>query len=317
MATHGSARAVPLDTPVQQFLRAEADRLAGDGGFTIVRGAMRPGLPNQLPPGELRHRGVRDLNFYSHADRHTLEPLRRLLDRHHVELGLDDGAGERIAGKGYLTASLPAPLLAHPFFDQLGVRYVLATEDLAAAPGIGERVGPVLKGRGEFFVYERPNARPRAYAVPTVEVLADDDALLERLLDPQRRPRDAALVTAAEFDADHPRVDPRGSAGNPPRAVTFVRDAPTVIELDVAAGTERWLVLADTFLPGWTAYVDERPQAPTRCNHSQRLVRLPGTACRVRFTYTAPGLTAGLTLAAIATLGAAVWWFATRRSRRP
>ncbi|MEZ6038792.1 MAG: hypothetical protein R3F29_15035 [Planctomycetota bacterium] len=315
VSTHGSERAVPLETPVQQFLRDEADRLADGGGFTLVRGAMRPGLPDQLPPGVLRHRGVRDLNFYSHADRHTLEPLRRLIERHHGELGLDAGAGERIAGKGYLTASLPAHLLAHPFFDQLGVRFVLATEDLGAAPGIGERVGPQLKGRGEFFVYERPNALPRAYAVPAVEVLADDDAVLERLLDPTRAPRSAALMTSLDHVIHLPRVDTRGESDGPPRAVTFVRDEPTVIELDVAAGSEKWLVLADTFLPGWTAQVDDLRMPPIRCNHSQQLIRLPDTACRVRITYAAPGLTTGLTLAGIATLVAAMWWFRTRRTR--
>jgi hypothetical protein len=37
-----------------------------------------------------------------------------------------------------------------------------------------------------------------------------------------------------------------------------------------------------------------------RTNHSQRLLRLPAAACRVRFTYAAPGLAVGLLLAGLA-----------------
>ncbi|MBL8753819.1 MAG: YfhO family protein, partial [Planctomycetes bacterium] len=103
----------------------------------------------------------------------------------------------------------------------------------------------------------------------------------------------------------------------PARAIAFVRDDPTRVELDVAAGAAPWLVLTDTFLPGWTATVDGASVPIVRVDHAFRGIALPANACRVAFTYTAPGLGAGLGLAAFATVALAVWWFAARRCVDP
>ena len=78
--------------------------------------------------------------------------------------------------------------------------------------------------------------------------------------------------------------------------------------LEVTAGSARALVLTDTFLSGWEATIDGTPTDIVRCNHSQRLVVLPERACRVCFTYRAPGLLAGVVLAAVASLLAALGW---------
>lgn len=310
--TRGAAGEIPVDTAVHRVLRERADALAAAGGITIVRTAEFPDLPSQLPPGELLRRGIRDLNFYSHADKRTLAPLRRLLERWAAALGIGRDLAERVAGRGYLTQSLPSAVLVHPWFDLCGVRYALATEPQA---GIGANVAPALPG-GAFFVYERPNALPRAFTVPAVTALADDDAVLAELTGDTLDPRRQAFAVAAELPAES-RGESAAAAGDAaPRPVTFARDEPTHLELDVAAGAAPWLVLTDTWLPGWTATVDGAPAEVVRANHSQRLVRLPTTACRVHFRYTAPGLAAGLVLAAAAVLAWLVLCFATvRRSR--
>jgi len=303
-ATHGAPADADAETEVHAFLRERADALAPGGGYTIVRASNVPGLPKQLPPGQLMHRGIRDLNFYSHADARSLQPIQRLLQDPRLQLG--EGDDERIAGKGYLTRSLPAPMLRHPLFDLLGVRYVLATEPLR---GVGARVGPEPKGRGEFFVYERATALPRAFVVGALDVRDDDEGVLAAMTADAFAPRAAALATRDDWGDD-----PAPARADGPREVTFVRDDPTHIELDVAAGDARLLVLADTFLPGWSATIDGEPAQVVRCNHSMRLVVLPETACRVTFTYGAPGLTTGLLLAAFATLSAiaAAWWIGRR-----
>ena len=83
------------------------------------------------------------------------------------------------------------------------------------------------------------------------------------------------------------------------------------------AGAGRALVFTDTLLSGWSATVDDEAVDLVRCNHSQRLVTLPETACKVTFTYTAPGLKAGLSLAAAALVSMiATWWLLRRRDRR-
>ena len=311
----GCDRDQPIDTPVHAFLRERAAAAHDAGGLTIARASLVPTLPAQLPPGELMAPGLRDLHFYTHYDGRSAQPIAAMLG---AELGA------RTAAKGYLVLSLPDAVLAHPLLDLLGVRYVLTTDPLQHA---GPPVGPALAGpRGAFFVHERPQALPRAFAVPTLRVLPDDAAVVAALADPALRPRAAALVTAADAPGrgsppsdvalarDGADGTPDAPAAAPPRVVRFALDTPTTIELDVAAGSEPWLVLADTFLPGWRATVDGAPVPIGRCNHAQRLVPLPPGACRVRFVYTAPGLVPGIAaagLALAALLAFALW---SRRS---
>lgn len=316
----------PFDTDVHEFLRERAREASPGGGFAIVRASVEPTLPAQLPPGQLMVPGIRDLHFYTHYDAHSAEPIQQLLG---PELGA------RTAAKGFLQLSLPDALptpaeaeaakernepvptyafaspLEHPLLDLLGVRYVLATEPLAHA---GKRVGPELRGpRGELFVFERPRALPRAFTVNELRPLPTDAEVLRALVDPGFEPRDVACVLAADLTGS-----PAPRASGAARPVRFVRDVATAVALEVGAGDAPWLVLADTFLPGWVATIDGVETPILRANHSLRAVRLPAGACRVHFAYTCPGLRMGTMLAGIATavLLAAVL-YGRHRSRTP
>jgi hypothetical protein len=302
----------PAETDVHRFLRErvheEETKVAG--GFAIVRASVEPTLPAQLPPGQLMVPGIRDVHFYTHYDAHSAEPILQLLGPRW---------GPETAAKGYLEKSLPDTLptpaeaeavkvgtepavtyafaspLEHPLLDLLGVRYVLATEALAHA---GKRVGPELRGpRGEFFVYERPRPLPRAFTVNELRPLPTDAEVVRALVDPGFQPRAVAYVLAADLTEPAP---PRASQ-RAQRTVRFVTDLATAVELDVGAGTAPWLVLADTFLPGWVATIDGVETPILRVNHSQRAVSLPAGACHVHFAYTCPGLRMGTMLAGIAT----------------
>lgn len=292
----GCERDHATETAVHAFLRERAAANGMSGGVAIARGSLVPTLPAQLPPGELMAPGLRDLHFYTHFDGRSHEPLMAMLA---AALGPD--TARAIAGKGYLVQSLPDAVLEHPLLDLLGVRYVLATERLAHA---GPIVGPTLGDT--FFVHERPRALPRAFTVPALAPLPTDAAIVTALADARLEPRRQAFVRTDELPTPLAR-------GDGDRDVHFVTDLPTRIELAVAAGGAPWLVLADTFLPGWSATVDGEAAAIVRVNHSQRAVRLPERACSVTFAYAAPGLGAGLTLAGIATLALALFTLRQRR----
>ena len=293
-----------VDTEVHGFLREQATSRRDEGGFTIARASRGEMLQIQLPPGELMVPGIRDLHFYTHFDGRSLQPFARLLPG---ELGV------RSTVKGYLTTSLPQAvpgLLTHPYLDLCGVRFLLSIQPLE---GIGERVGPQLRGpRGEFFVYERPTALPRAFCVPGLEVLPDDDAVVNALTDVALVPRRQVFVCATDPGAPAAR---RVSPPMAPRGVHFAVDTPTRIELQIDAGDEPWLVLADTFLPGWTATVDGEDVPLHRGNHWQRLVEVPTRSCRVVFSYDAPGLSAGVWFAAAAGLALGLLAVLARKRR--
>ncbi len=311
--TRGSLLATPTDTAVHAFLRERAAASASTGGFTIARGAPGEALPVQLPPGQLLDPGIRDLNFYSHLDGRSHQPLQRLLGG---ELG------ERVAGKGYLSSALPdtvpardgAPALhpfEHPLLDLFGVRYVLSVGE-RPLPHAGTPV--VIPGAPRrFHVQERATALPRGFAVGAVVPHANDDEVVAAMLDRGFAPR--ARAHALAEDAPSP-LPPAVPAGTPARAVTFALDAPAHVIVDVAAGAQPWLLLTDTHLPGWTATVGGEVTPIVRADHSFRLVRVPERACRVDFRYHAPGLAAGCALAAFATLAWLVFAVATRARSR-
>ena len=322
--TRGSACATSVDTPVHAFLRERAAALADGGGFTIARGSTGIELQSQLPPGQLMTRGIRDLQFYSHFDGRSLQPVHDLLGK---------TLGDQIAGKGYLTSALPHTLPApqpgenvteHPFehalLDLLGVRYVLSTGRLRP-DGSGEREPLPHSGTPVaipgcptgFFVQERTTALPRAVAIGSVQGHSDDAEVVQALVQPTFAPARIAHALASDLPSPLPMAS---DANAPVRSVRFVRDDPTHIELEVAAGAQPWLLLTDTFLPGWTAMVDDDAATIVRGDHAFRLVRLPPGACRVTFRYDAPGLWSGAALAGLATLAFGLWRFATTRRHR-
>ncbi|MEY3162631.1 MAG: hypothetical protein RIT25_2625, partial [Planctomycetota bacterium] len=275
---------------VHGFLAGQRMRSADAGGFTVARASATPTIPSQLPPGMLLPAGIRDLQFDTHYDGRSHQPLLRLY-------------GPEVAGKGYLARTLPDDeRLGHPLLDLLGVRYLLATERLVHG---GPEAGPVFEGPGgRFHVHERAGALPRAFTVGQLRVLADDEAVLTQMTDRGFRPAYEALCTAADASG----IDPVPVA-TARRPVRFVTDHGGTVELAVAAGEPCWLVLADTLLPGWSATVDGIEQRIVRVNHSMRAVLLPAGAASVRFTYAAPGLLTGavaslLGLALIVCLGA-------------
>lgn len=309
--TRGANNLKGKDSDVHAFLRDQAEARKSSGGFQIVRTDVTPGQPNQLPPGQVMHAGVHDLNFYSHADGRTLAPIRMLLER---ELTEDDG--ERIAGKGFLTQSLPANLLQHPLLDLMAVRYALTTDPriAQAATRIGKVVGPEWKGkRGALFVIERAKALDRIYVAQSIASLPDDAAVLAAITTDTLQPRKQAFVT----NADLPKNIEITPALNELRSVNVTLNNPSHIEVDVAAGKAKHLVIADTFLPGWHATIDGKETTVIRCNHSQRLIVLPETECHVALTYQAPGLMLGIWMMLFATVSAfATWAVLARRKPR-
>jgi len=323
--TRGAARKQPFDTPVHTFLRERAAQSQEAGGFTICRGSSETPIQSQLPPGQLLVPGIRDLHFYSHFDGRSLQPVQALLG---------EALGERLAAKGYLTGALPhtlpTPNLAleiqngarpaetfvtahpfeHPLLDLLSVRYVLATE---ALPHTGAIVGPALSGaNGAFFVHERPTALPRAFAVAEIVGHADDATVVQALLANDLQPRQRAHALASDLPQPLANTPHPGDA----RSVRFVVDTPTHVELAVAAGREPWLLLTDTFLPGWTATIDGAEVPVHRADHAFRLVALPAGACTVVFAYRAPGLATGTALAMFAAVAFAVWAFTAAHRER-
>ena len=95
-----------------------------------------------------------------------------------------------------------------------------------------------------------------------------------------------------------------GPGGSPCR-VRFTDMAPTHLVLEVESRGPSWLLVFDTWAPGWRAEVDGVEQPILRANGMFRLVALPARARRIALSYTPPGMRLGAVASTLGLLGLA------------
>ena len=82
-------------------------------------------------------------------------------------------------------------------------------------------------------------------------------------------------------------------------------DEPARVVVSASTGAPAWLVLTDTWFPGWRARLDGADVAVQRADHAFRAVALPPGRHEVEFAFTPRGLRPGvaISLAALAIVG--------------
>jgi hypothetical protein len=90
------------------------------------------------------------------------------------------------------------------------------------------------------------------------------------------------------------------------RAVV-TRDDSSELVIEAEAPENGFLLLADTYYPGWTATVDGTPTPIYRANLSVRGIELPKGRHQVRFTFEAPGFRGGLRISIAAVSALLIW----------
>ena len=194
---------------------------------------------------------------------------------------------------------------AHPpaaRYNAESVGHILAGRPLTANPSPGDRAGLAY-----ILKTPRPQARARLMGRPVY--VADEAGAAKALDDLGEAIRDRLIVE----DPDRPlpaAAEAKGSA-------RIEVDEPERVVVAVDAEAPAYLVLADTFDPGWSATVDGHA-APIRPAFAGfRAVFVPGGAHRVAFRYQPSGFAAGrsITLVGLAGVLACLAW--SRRLARP
>jgi len=88
----------------------------------------------------------------------------------------------------------------------------------------------------------------------------------------------------------------------------IARDEPNEVVVEVNSDGPGWLVLLDSWFPGWRVEVDGELAPLRRADYSFRAVEVPAGRSTVRFTYAPFSFAAGLLLAGLSTLGLAAAW---------
>jgi hypothetical protein len=196
------------------------------------------------------------------------------------------------------------PLLASRYNDLITLVNTLSISDALRLAGMmdaryivspREVPLPVVHRGAEVSIYHNDAALGRAWVVPQARVVTDS---LSALTDPSFDPRQVVLLDPA----DAPAL-PAGEFTKGKSSVTL-RDSPNAVTIRATSDSGGFLVLADTFYPGWQATLDGKPVEILRANFAFRAIAFPPGEHIVAFRYAPLSFRVGvmispLTLAAV------------------
>jgi Bacterial membrane protein YfhO len=204
-------------------------------------------------------------------------------------------------------------LRVHPALPKIlrayGVSHVISAfpqELITAFPQQGPPLA--LAGReGNAYIY-RVEGAARARFVRTARRVDTDEEAGKILLDVRFNPDEGILLHDAP-DTVRPLAGALGAGAASPapaRAVVTREDSRELV-IDADAPEDGFLLLADTYYPGWRVQVDGTPTPLYRANISVRGIPIAKGRHEVRFTYDAPGFVRGLQVTLLAIAALLVW----------
>ncbi len=157
--------------------------------------------------------------------------------------------------------------------ELIGARYLVSDESLPL---------PLIYDAGPR-IYRDDEALPPAFVVPRARVVADPDERLAALLDPAFDPRAEVLLSRAP--ARPPAPAQRDTTPPTFSEPSVLREGPNRVIIQVNMAQSGYLVLTDTFYPGWRATVDGEAVEILPADHAFRAVGLEAGEHTVVFEY--------------------------------
>jgi len=155
--------------------------------------------------------------------------------------------------------------------------------------------------RIDFFdqkLYDRVRALSRAHLVGQSQVL-DDDAAAAYLGSRAFSPRQSVLLAPS---ATAEAIDNAGSPLQLLSEVSLQPDDPESVTIQVSTGGDSYLVLSDSWYPGWVATLDGVEVPIERANILFRAVRVPAGRHTVAFRYTPRSVQFGVVISSASML---------------
>jgi hypothetical protein len=225
---------------------------------------------------------------------------------------------------GVFTVSNFDPLLVGRYVDLLEaavetpslLRVMGATHVISDRPWVSGEVAQVLEtptgGEAEPVVrlYRLPDALGRAWIVPAARIVSSEEALTALV--------DSAFDPAAEvlLELSYGDQQPVPSTHRSPNSIEYriaLHDAPNEVTIRVSVNTPAYLVLADTWYPGWHAKVNDEPVDILRANYSFRAIRLGAGEHLVEMAYRPVTVSVGAAISLASLISLAVGMLLVRR----
>jgi Bacterial membrane protein YfhO len=145
----------------------------------------------------------------------------------------------------------------------------------------------------EIRVFEDTTAMPRAFLVPTARIAPSlGTALSEMVHLPFHPDQEVILADDATTQATGGLVADRGGQG----VARITAYAAGAVKIHTSASADAWLVLSDTYYPGWVASVDGRPTSLLRGDVLFRVVPVPAGEHEVEFHFEPASVKLGLVI---------------------
>ena len=146
---------------------------------------------------------------------------------------------------------------------------------------------------GDVKIYENLTVLPRAFTVHRAQMVASDGEALSLMQSPSFDPASEVVLVSAQMESLVP-----GTGRSEAKIVSY---QPERVEIETSLDSAGYLVLTDSYYPGWEAKVDGTPVPIERANLYFRAVHLEPGEHQVVFSYTPSSVRTGLGI------GVAAW----------
>lgn len=167
----------------------------------------------------------------------------------------------------------------------LNVKYLLS---FAPTGGLEmNKVNEIDLGKyyaGKLFVYENLQVLPRVYFVPEAKVIKDEQALFDNFVGNDFYPLKTVLLEK-EPKKILPPFSGTFNKFKEENSLEIKKYSPHEVSIQVNLKNEGYLVLSDSFYPGWRAQIDQKPVEILPANYLFRAVEMPAGKHEVRFFY--------------------------------
>jgi hypothetical protein len=179
------------------------------------------------------------------------------------------------------------------FLDSVGIKWVFSRSDLPS--GNTSRSYSLIKDYGYYSLFENKDAMPRAFLVYNATFSSNDSEILETLKDTSFDGSSHVILYGCDEQIKHPITGTQSR-------VEIADYQPNSIKIKAVSSDPGFLVLSDTYYPGWNAYVNGDKVEILRANLAFRAVKLSGGKNVVEFKYMPMSFGAGALISLLSML---------------
>jgi len=174
-----------------------------------------------------------------------------------------------------------------PLLDLAGARYIVSASPIQDVdPSVDASKFREIEGLG-YHVYENSGALPLAFVVHQAEWAGDKEEAKAILTGEDFNPNEVVVLeTGGDSNDQNIRMAAKSTWGlSDADTVTFVKRSNNLIDLRVAIDQPGYLVVTDTYYPGWKAYIDGVRTDIFRADFAFKAVVIPAGVHHVEFRF--------------------------------